>query len=158
MISIEDLAAFVVRAKAATYVGDGTHLLPSRPGSTDSPVSALCQIPPAAVVVPELEERVRLHDLSHDWQYARSTEDHEVVAVEVDEPRRWDRLDASRKIQIRRHGLQTVRSCQRLGGHHRPLASCFLLLGNDGREVAIGEERPLGHWRRHGELADSSTR
>lgn len=35
MISIEHLAAFVVRAKAATYVGDGTHLLPSRPGSTD---------------------------------------------------------------------------------------------------------------------------
>lgn len=34
-ISLEDLTAFIVRAKAATYVGDGAHLLPSRPGSID---------------------------------------------------------------------------------------------------------------------------
>lgn len=35
MISLTDLTAFIVRAKAATYVGDGTQLLPSRPDSID---------------------------------------------------------------------------------------------------------------------------
>jgi hypothetical protein len=35
MISLTDLTAFIVRAKAASYVGDGAHLLPSRPDSID---------------------------------------------------------------------------------------------------------------------------
>jgi len=32
---IEELNAFIVRAKAATYVGDGEHVAPCRPGSHD---------------------------------------------------------------------------------------------------------------------------
>lgn len=35
MISTEELAAFIVRAKSATYVGNGIHLLPTRPESVD---------------------------------------------------------------------------------------------------------------------------
>jgi hypothetical protein len=34
-MNIEDLNAFIVRAKAATYVGDGEHVPPCRPGSHD---------------------------------------------------------------------------------------------------------------------------
>lgn len=32
---IDELSAFIVRAKAATYVGDGAHVTPSRAGSHD---------------------------------------------------------------------------------------------------------------------------
>jgi hypothetical protein len=32
---IDELSAFIVRAKAATYVGDGAHVTPSRSGSHD---------------------------------------------------------------------------------------------------------------------------
>src|SRR5690554_2776045 len=35
MISSADIAAFVIRAKAACYVGDGSHLLPYRLGAID---------------------------------------------------------------------------------------------------------------------------
>ena len=34
-IDLEELNAFIVRAKAATYVGDGQHVEPCRPGSHD---------------------------------------------------------------------------------------------------------------------------
>lgn len=34
-IDIDELAAFIVRAKAATYVGDGQHVTPCRSGSHD---------------------------------------------------------------------------------------------------------------------------
>jgi hypothetical protein len=34
-ISLDELSAFIIRAKAATYVGDGEHTLPCRPGSHD---------------------------------------------------------------------------------------------------------------------------
>jgi len=34
-IDIDELNAFIVRAKAATYVGSGEHATPSRPGSHD---------------------------------------------------------------------------------------------------------------------------
>jgi len=34
-MNIEELNAFIVRAKAATYVGNGEHVSPCRPGSQD---------------------------------------------------------------------------------------------------------------------------
>ncbi len=34
-INVDDLNAFIVRAKAATYVGSGEHTTPCRPGSHD---------------------------------------------------------------------------------------------------------------------------
>lgn len=34
-MNMEELNAFIVRAKAATYVGDGEHISPCRPGSHD---------------------------------------------------------------------------------------------------------------------------
>jgi hypothetical protein len=34
-INIDELNAFIVRAKAATYVGSGEHVESSRPGSHD---------------------------------------------------------------------------------------------------------------------------